>query len=254
MVIFTVVVSWPVRAIVLVVSVVSGWEAMAIFVLVHGAWGGAHGFRKVRGPLRAPGHSVFTPSLTGIGERVHLTGPQVVPDHARHRRGQHGPLRGPGRASCWSAFPTAGSWSPGRSSTSGTGSGTWSTWTRSCPATATRCMTSTGAAAGRGRVIGLGRCLAGAAYGRESSTTRPRPPGPACGARRSRSAALPSRSGWRARWRTIRSRAPTSRRPAKPRPEPGGPFWDAADRAEELARLALPGDRHQPHDPQQPAR
>lgn len=30
--IFTVVVSWPVRA---VVSVVSGWEAMAIFVLVH---------------------------------------------------------------------------------------------------------------------------------------------------------------------------------------------------------------------------
>ena len=26
---------------------------MAVFVLVHGAWGGAHGFRKVRGPLRA---------------------------------------------------------------------------------------------------------------------------------------------------------------------------------------------------------
>ena len=60
-----------------VVPVVSGWEAMAIFVLVHGAWGGAHGFRKVRGPLRAGGHEVFTPSLTGIGERVHLTGPQV---------------------------------------------------------------------------------------------------------------------------------------------------------------------------------
>jgi len=50
---------------------------MAIFVLVHGAWGGAHGFRKVRGPLQAAGHSVFTPSLTGIGERVHLAGPQV---------------------------------------------------------------------------------------------------------------------------------------------------------------------------------
>jgi pimeloyl-ACP methyl ester carboxylesterase len=50
---------------------------MAIFVLVHGAWGGAHGFRKVRGPLRAAGHEVFTPSLTGIGERVHLTSPQV---------------------------------------------------------------------------------------------------------------------------------------------------------------------------------
>ena len=50
---------------------------MAIFVLVHGAWGGAHGFRKVRGPLRAAGHEVFTPSLTGVGERVHLTSPQV---------------------------------------------------------------------------------------------------------------------------------------------------------------------------------
>jgi len=50
---------------------------MAVFVLVHGAWGGAHGFRKVRGPLRAAGHEVFTPSLTGIGERAHLTSPQV---------------------------------------------------------------------------------------------------------------------------------------------------------------------------------
>jgi pimeloyl-ACP methyl ester carboxylesterase len=50
---------------------------MAVYVLVHGAWGGAHGFRKVRGPLRAAGHEVFTPSLTGIGERVHLTSPQV---------------------------------------------------------------------------------------------------------------------------------------------------------------------------------
>jgi pimeloyl-ACP methyl ester carboxylesterase len=50
---------------------------MAIFVLVHGAWGGAHGFRKVRRPLWAAGHDVFTPSLTGIGERAHLTSPQV---------------------------------------------------------------------------------------------------------------------------------------------------------------------------------
>jgi pimeloyl-ACP methyl ester carboxylesterase len=45
---------------------------MATFVLVHGAWGGAHGFRHVRRMLRAGGHEVTTPSLTGIGERVHL--------------------------------------------------------------------------------------------------------------------------------------------------------------------------------------
>ncbi len=27
---------------------------MAVFVLVHGAWSGAHGFRKIRGPLVPP--------------------------------------------------------------------------------------------------------------------------------------------------------------------------------------------------------
>jgi len=51
---------------------------MSTFVLVHGAWGGAHGFRHVRRLLQAAGHEVFTPSLTGIGERAHLTGPQVT--------------------------------------------------------------------------------------------------------------------------------------------------------------------------------
>jgi pimeloyl-ACP methyl ester carboxylesterase len=50
---------------------------MSTFVLVHGAWGGAHGWRKVRPLLAKHGHEVFTPSLTGIGERAHLTSPQV---------------------------------------------------------------------------------------------------------------------------------------------------------------------------------
>jgi len=50
---------------------------MAIFVLVHGAWGGAHGFRHVRRLLRADGHEVTTPCLSGIGERVHLASPLV---------------------------------------------------------------------------------------------------------------------------------------------------------------------------------
>ena len=50
---------------------------MTAFVLVHGAWAGAHGFRHVRRRLWAAGHEAFTPSLTGIGERVHLTGPLV---------------------------------------------------------------------------------------------------------------------------------------------------------------------------------
>jgi pimeloyl-ACP methyl ester carboxylesterase len=50
---------------------------MATYVLVHGAWSGAHNFRHVRRLLQQAGHEVFTPSLTGIGERAHLTGPTV---------------------------------------------------------------------------------------------------------------------------------------------------------------------------------
>lgn len=50
---------------------------MTTFVLVHGAWSGAHGFRHIRKALRDPGHLVFTPCLTGLGERVHLASPQV---------------------------------------------------------------------------------------------------------------------------------------------------------------------------------
>lgn len=50
---------------------------MATFVLVHGGWSGAHGWRWVRRLLGERGHEVFTPSLTGIGERAHLVSPQV---------------------------------------------------------------------------------------------------------------------------------------------------------------------------------
>ena len=50
---------------------------MTTFVLVHGAWGGAHTWRTVRPVLSVDGHPVFTPSLTGIGERSHLASPQV---------------------------------------------------------------------------------------------------------------------------------------------------------------------------------
>lgn len=50
---------------------------MSTFVLVHGAWAGSFGFRHVRRLLQQAGHEVFTPSLTGLGERVHLISPQV---------------------------------------------------------------------------------------------------------------------------------------------------------------------------------
>ncbi len=42
------------------------------FVLVHGAWHGGWCWRRVADRLRSGGHSVFTPTLTGLGERSHL--------------------------------------------------------------------------------------------------------------------------------------------------------------------------------------
>ena len=48
------------------------------FVLVHGAWGGSYGFKATRHVLHAQGHQVYTPSLTGIGERAHLASPQIT--------------------------------------------------------------------------------------------------------------------------------------------------------------------------------
>jgi pimeloyl-ACP methyl ester carboxylesterase len=50
---------------------------MTAFVLVHGAWGGAHGFRHVRRLLRSEQHDVSTPCLTGVGERIHLSSPLI---------------------------------------------------------------------------------------------------------------------------------------------------------------------------------
>jgi len=50
---------------------------MATFVLVHGAWHGSWCWKRVRKTLQAEGHEVFTPTLTGVGERSHLVSPQV---------------------------------------------------------------------------------------------------------------------------------------------------------------------------------
>src|SRR5262245_34243335 len=50
---------------------------MATFVLVHGAWGGGWAWRPVASALRAAGHEVFTPTLTGLGERAHLARPET---------------------------------------------------------------------------------------------------------------------------------------------------------------------------------
>jgi pimeloyl-ACP methyl ester carboxylesterase len=47
------------------------------FVLVHGAWGGSWMWARLAQLLRTQGHEVFTPSMTGIGERAHLASADV---------------------------------------------------------------------------------------------------------------------------------------------------------------------------------
>jgi pimeloyl-ACP methyl ester carboxylesterase len=52
-------------------------ERKHTYVLVHGAWGGGWAFRTVDSMLTAAGHRVYRPTLTGLGERVHLATPEV---------------------------------------------------------------------------------------------------------------------------------------------------------------------------------
>jgi len=47
-------------------------QARKTFVLVHGAWHGGWCWRRVADLLEKKGHKVFTPTLTGVGERSHL--------------------------------------------------------------------------------------------------------------------------------------------------------------------------------------
>jgi len=52
------------------------------FLLIHGAWHGGWCWRRVADRLRRDGHAVFTPTLTGLGERAHLLAPGI--DLATH--------------------------------------------------------------------------------------------------------------------------------------------------------------------------
>jgi alpha-beta hydrolase superfamily lysophospholipase len=46
-------------------------------VIVHGATAGGWEWKKVGEFLAADGHTVYRPTLTGLGERVHLASPNV---------------------------------------------------------------------------------------------------------------------------------------------------------------------------------
>jgi len=64
------------------VAAMTGADTMAqtkpkTYVLVHGAWHGGWCWRDVAAGLRKAGHVVHTPTLTGLGERVHLMNKSV---------------------------------------------------------------------------------------------------------------------------------------------------------------------------------
>ncbi|MFF3501560.1 alpha/beta fold hydrolase [Streptomyces sp. NPDC003247] len=50
---------------------------MSTFLLVHGAWHSGRCWERVVPLLESAGHRVYTPSLTGYGDRTHLLSPEV---------------------------------------------------------------------------------------------------------------------------------------------------------------------------------
>ena len=53
-------------------------QEQVTYVLVHGAWHGGWCWREVSKQLRAKGFDVYTPTLTGLGERAHLSNPDIT--------------------------------------------------------------------------------------------------------------------------------------------------------------------------------
>jgi pimeloyl-ACP methyl ester carboxylesterase len=57
---------------------------MTTFVLIHGGWHGGWCWRRVAPRLRATGHDVWTPTLTGLADRAHtLTKDTDLETHVR---------------------------------------------------------------------------------------------------------------------------------------------------------------------------
>ena len=57
---------------------------MATYVLVHGGGHGGWCYQKVTRRLQAAGHTVYAPTLTGLGERSHLRSPAIDLDTHIH--------------------------------------------------------------------------------------------------------------------------------------------------------------------------
>lgn len=52
-------------------------SAQSTYVIVHGAWGGAWQFKNTGKLLQEAGHTVYRPTMTGLGERHHLNNSSI---------------------------------------------------------------------------------------------------------------------------------------------------------------------------------
>src|ERR1700722_10641462 len=78
------------------------------FVLVHGAWHGGWCWQRVADRLRGGGHTVFAPTLTGLGERSPLLRAGI--DLKTHIADVVNVMKWEGlRTWCCAAIPTAAS-------------------------------------------------------------------------------------------------------------------------------------------------
>ena len=225
---------------------------MATYVLVHGAWSGAHGFRHVR-PTVADAR---TRGLHAQPDRDRRAGPPGQPpgrpDHPRPRRRQPGAVRGPRRHRAPRLLlrrhgrdrrararrpPGAPPRLPGR------------VRPRRRPVAGRpdrRARDGTDRRSAR-----RGSCR----RRRGTSTIRQRPPSRRCGGRPTRSPASPSRSAWPSPSRTSRSRRTYIRATGDVPDSPGGQaFTAAAQRARTSPAWEYHEIAHRPHGPQQPPR
>ncbi len=62
------------------VTPVQAQTSAKTFVLVHGSWHGGWCWRRVADRLESKGHKVYTPTLTGVGERAHLMSAMITLD------------------------------------------------------------------------------------------------------------------------------------------------------------------------------
>ena len=61
---------------------------MANYCLVRGGWHGGWVWKRVARHLKEEGHDVYTPTMTGLGERSHLLNATINPTTADYCGGQ----------------------------------------------------------------------------------------------------------------------------------------------------------------------